>query len=119
MKPTIEIISRMKKDEIPRWLLYSHSPGPRNFYNLTINGKKCYLNWRDENQCMLYVDGLERPGLDVNNSIHDSLTSKRLFHVDLILLDSYINEAVKLFEQEQKYIEAGLSIDQAKTAIKI
>ena len=96
MKPSIKIISHMKEEEIPSWVIYSKHT--RYYYNLTINGKKCYLTWRDENQCMLYVDGFKKPGLDVDNSIHDNLTCHKLFHVSLPKLDHYIGEAVKHFE---------------------
>jgi len=104
----VKIISRMKEEEIPRWLIYSVNP--RYYYNLTINGKKCYLTWRDENQCMLYIDGFKKPGLDVDNAIHDNLTCKELFHVSMPLLDSYINKAVKQFE-----FKDSLNPDTAKT----
>jgi hypothetical protein len=103
----VKIISRMKEGEIPRWLIYSELT---YYYNLFINGKKCYLTWKDEDHCMLYVDGFKKPGLDVDNAIHDNLTCKELFHVSMPKLDHYINEAVKQFE-----FKDSLNPDTAKT----
>jgi hypothetical protein len=118
MTPIVNITGYIKKEEIPSWSIYSNSKAT-NYYNLTVNGKRCYLTWRDENNCMLYVDGFKIPGFNVENSIYNNLVCEEVFHISLPKLDYYINKAVNRFEQEQKYIKAGLSIDQAKTAIRI
>jgi hypothetical protein len=92
--PSITGISRMEKDEIPDWVLDN-----RSYYHLTINGKKCFFAYRDEDSCMLYVDGyMGKPGFDVDNAVYDYGQYMKMFNMSPADLDSYIIKAIKNWE---------------------
>jgi hypothetical protein len=115
MLPKINIIGYIKKEHTPNWLL----PRNRTFYNLIVNDKVCYLTWKNANECMLYVNGYKKPGLDVDNALYDNNECKEMFNVDINVLDKLLEKAVNNWESKQKYVKAGLSDEQAETALKI
>ena len=115
MLPKINIIGYIKKEHTPVWLLHRDI----TFYNLIVNDKVCYLVWKNANECMLYVNGYKKPGLDVDNALYDNNVCKEMFNVDIYVLDKLLEKAINNWESKQKYVKAGLSDEQAETALKI
>ena len=115
MLPKIDIIGYIKKEHIPDWLILRD----RKVYKININDKLCYFNYKDIDNCMLYVDGYKKPGFDVDNAIYDNKACKELFNVEIQVLDKLLEKAVNNWESKQKYIKAGLSDEQAETALRI
>ena len=104
MEPSIKIISKVKENELPDWALGD------TYYNLTVNGKKCFFRYRGEQICMLFLDGLKCRGIDPDNAVFERGQCERLFGIDIDILDDLIIKAIKHFE-----ITSGLSDDAKET----
>jgi hypothetical protein len=90
----IKVIGYIEKEHLPDWL----RDKDRKVYKIKINDKLCYFNFKNFYNCMLYVDGYKKPGLDVDNSIYDNNACKELFNVDNDVLDKLLEKAIKHFE---------------------
>ena len=101
MTPSINILGYIEKDQLPDWVLNSSYDSGYKFYNLTVNNKKCYLAWKNEYTCMLYIDGYPKPGFDIDNAVYRSTVCYKFFGVNNKIMDHALNQAVKKWEFRQ------------------
>jgi hypothetical protein len=94
-QPSIKIINVIEDKDLPDWAI-----GDLH-YNITVNGKKCFFRYVKDDQCMLYLDGLNTSGIDPDNAVYERDQCKKLFGIDIDTLDSLIIKAMKDWELKQ------------------